>query len=112
MKPFTLISKVTKLGNVKVCVCNKEESHPLYIMKYPNLFSNKYYTICRIDPIKKENEVSYKHKETILSCISEFKDQLKIVGITISEEKHMETFSINIENIPNKRTSCDLFSWF
>ena len=110
MKPFTLTSKVTKKGKVKVCLSSEDGSFPIHLMKYPNLHTKKYYTIHTIDTMEKENEIPYKYKEIIIEVIEQFKRDLRLVSIHVENEKHMETFikSPDTHKV-RSRYSCDFF---
>jgi ribosomal protein S21 len=106
MKQFTLQSKVTKNGNVKVRIDHHDDAYPLYIDKYPNLQTKKYYTISRIDPIETDNLIPNKYKDTIDSSIREFKKDMEKNSIRIQEESHFETFIKTPELSSKKRDSC------
>jgi hypothetical protein len=111
MKPFTLQSKVTKNGKVKVRINNQEDSYPIYMNKYPNLQTKKYYTIQTIDPIDEDNIIPNKYKDSITESIETFKHELNKNSITIKDEIREESFlrTPELTAMKNKRDSCEWF---
>lgn len=112
MRQFTLQSKVTKNGKVKVRIYHPDESYPLYIKKYPNLQTKKYYTISHIDPIETENLIPKNYKDTIEQSILEFKKDMETNSILIKDESHMGKFIKTPEFSSKKQRDscvCDCF---
>jgi hypothetical protein len=117
MKNFILQTKVLKNGEVKVRITNTniyEDSYPLFLKKYPDFYTKKYYTISTISPIKKDNIIPSMYKENIKDMYDTFRNELRLANICIQEEKHSEMFMNTPELSSMKRESClsDFFNFF
>ena len=117
MKNFILQTKVLKNGEVKVRLTTNneyEDSYPIFLKKYPDFYTKKYYTIYTISPIKKDNVIPRMYKESIKDIYDSFKKELRMSDISIQEEKHFETFMNTPELSSIKRESClsEFFNFF
>lgn len=111
MRSFTMISKITKKGEVKVCIVNQEDSYPLCIRDFPITETKKYYTVCTVEP-SDHTMVSLCSKSVVERKLEELKSVLKKNDIRIDREKTsiMYAPSPSVSSQKKDRSSCPIFT--